>query len=38
LIVGDIILLLLETSPIESYKVLLTGGVTSKNGLADTLV
>jgi simple sugar transport system permease protein len=38
LIVGAIILLLLDTSPIEAYKVLLTGGFTSKNGMADTLV
>ncbi len=38
LLVGALILLLLETSPLEAYKVLLTGGFTSKNGLADTLV
>jgi simple sugar transport system permease protein len=38
LLVGAIILLLLDTSPLEAYKVLLTGGFTSKNGLADTLV
>ncbi len=38
LLVGAIILLLLETSPLEAYQVLLSGGFTSKNGLADTLV
>ena len=38
LLVGAIILLLLDTSPLEAYKVLLTGGFTTTNGLADTLV
>lgn len=38
LLVGAIILLLLDTNPLEAYKVLLSGGFTSKNGLADTLV
>ncbi|MBE7549666.1 MAG: ABC transporter permease [Anaerolineales bacterium] len=38
LLVGAVILLLLDTNPLEAYKVLLTGGFTSKNGLADTLV
>ncbi|MCL4297714.1 MAG: ABC transporter permease [Anaerolineae bacterium] len=38
LLVGAVILLLLDTNPLEAYKVLLSGGFTSKNGLADTLV
>lgn len=38
LMIGAVILLLLNTSPFEAYQVLLTGGFTSKNGLADTLV
>ncbi len=38
LIIGAIILLLLKINPLEAYQVLLTGGFTSKNGLADTLV
>ncbi|GAB4423227.1 MAG: ABC transporter permease [Anaerolineae bacterium] len=38
LLIGAVILLLLNTSPVEAYQVLLTGGFTSKNGLADTLV
>lgn len=38
LVIGAFILLLLDTNPFEAYQVLLTGGFTSKNGLADTLV
>lgn len=38
LIIGAVILLLLKINPLEAYQVLLTGGFTSKNGLADTLV
>jgi simple sugar transport system permease protein len=38
LLVGAVILLLLDTNPLEAYTVLLSGGFTSKNGLADTLV
>ena len=38
LMIGAVILLLLETSPFEAYQVLLSGGFSSKNGLADTLV
>jgi len=38
LLIGAVILLLLNTSPVEAYQVLLSGGFTSKNGLADTLV
>jgi simple sugar transport system permease protein len=38
LLVGAIILLLLDTNPLSAYQVLVTGGFTSKNGLADTLV
>ena len=38
LIVGAIVLLLLDTSPVEAYSALITGAFTNKNGLADTLV
>lgn len=38
LVIGAVILLLLDTNPFAAYQVLLTGGFTSKNGLADTLV
>lgn len=38
LMIGAVILLLLKINPLEAYQVLLTGGFTSKNGLADTLV
>jgi simple sugar transport system permease protein len=38
LMIGAVILLFLKTNPIEAYQVLLSGGFTSKNGLADTLV
>ncbi|MFN8458554.1 MAG: ABC transporter permease [Anaerolineae bacterium] len=38
LMIGAVILLFLKINPLEAYQVLLTGGFTSKNGLADTLV
>ncbi len=38
LLVGAIILLLLDTNPIEAYKAMFVGAFGSKNGLADTLV
>jgi ABC-type uncharacterized transport system permease subunit len=38
LIIGAIVLVLLETSPVEAYQVLITGAFTNKNGMADTLV
>jgi general nucleoside transport system permease protein len=38
LVIGAFILLLLDTNPFAAYQVLLTGGFTSKNGMADTLV
>jgi simple sugar transport system permease protein len=38
LIIGAIVLVLLEKSPLEAYQVLITGAFTNKNGMADTLV
>ncbi len=38
LLVGAIILLLLDTNPLEAYKAMFVGAFGSKNGLADTLV
>ncbi|HEX9924886.1 MAG TPA: ABC transporter permease [Anaerolineae bacterium] len=38
LIIGAVVLVLLEKSPVEAYQVLITGAFTNKNGMADTLV
>ncbi|MDM8530716.1 ABC transporter permease [Anaerolineales bacterium HSG25] len=38
LLVGAVILLLLNTNPLEAYKAMFVGAFGSKNGLADTLV
>ncbi len=38
LIVGAVILVLLDTSPVEAYKAMFVGAFGNKNGLADTLV
>ena len=38
LIVGAIILLLQDVSPLEAYEAMFTGAFTNKNGLADTFV
>ena len=38
LIVGAIVLLLLDKSPVEAYTAMFTGAFANKNGLADTLV
>ena len=38
LIVGAVILILLDTDPVEAYNAMITGAFGNKNGLADTLV
>ncbi|MCB0155448.1 MAG: ABC transporter permease, partial [Anaerolineae bacterium] len=38
LLVGAIVLLLLDKSPVEAYTAMFTGAFANKNGLADTLV
>lgn len=38
LLVGAVVLVLLDTNPIEAYTAMFTGAFTNKNGLADTLV
>ncbi len=38
LVVGAVILLLLDTNPLDAYKAMFVGAFGSKNGLADTLV
>lgn len=38
LVIGAVVLVLLEKSPVEAYQVLITGAFTNKNGMADTLV
>ncbi len=38
LLVGAVVLILLEVSPLEAYQAMISGAFTNKNGLADTLV
>jgi simple sugar transport system permease protein len=38
LLVGAVVLILLEVSPVEAYRAMFIGAFTNKNGLADTLV
>lgn len=38
LLVGALVLILLEVSPLEAYQAMFSGAFTNKNGLADTLV
>lgn len=38
LLVGAVVLILLEASPVEAYQAMFIGAFTNKNGLADTLV
>ncbi|MEW5959727.1 MAG: ABC transporter permease [Chloroflexota bacterium] len=38
LMVGAVILVLLEVSPLQAYQAMISGAFTNKNGLADTLV
>jgi len=38
LVVGALVLILLEVSPLEAYQAMFSGAFTNKNGLADTLV
>jgi simple sugar transport system permease protein len=38
LLIGAVVLLLLDKSPVNAYSALLSGAFASKNGLADTLV
>ncbi|MCB0195799.1 MAG: ABC transporter permease [Anaerolineae bacterium] len=38
LLVGAVVLILLDTNPVEAYTAMFTGAFANKNGLADTMV